>query len=64
MVVEAAMSAAKIAEQNVRDVIKLVADQAGEKLPEGYMVEFIDEVNELRITVKEEMKPMNGVQHE
>lgn len=58
--VEAAMSAARVAEQNVRDTIVLVADQAGQKLPENYNVEFVDEENELHITPKEE-HTMNGV---
>jgi len=61
-VVEAALSAAKIAEQNVRDVILLIADQAGHKLPDSYNVEFVDEENELRITPKEEFSK-NGVNH-
>jgi hypothetical protein len=60
IVVEAAMSAAKIAEQNVRDVIKLVADQSGNTLPETYSVEFKDDVNEIHITPKDNLVRMNG----
>jgi len=62
-VVQAAINAAKIAEQNVRDVILLIADQAGEKLPENYSVEFKEEQNELLITTKEQQS-MNGVNHD
>lgn len=62
-VVEAAMNASKVAEQNVRDIIKLVTDQAGHKLPETYTVEFKEELNELRIMPRDS-NLVNGVNHE
>lgn len=63
MVVEAAMRAARVAEQNVRDVIFLVAEQSGEKLPDNFSVEFKEEENLLLITPKEELHTQNGVDH-
>ena len=63
-VVEAAMGAAKVAEQSVRDVIALVANESGEALPGNYNVEFKDELNQLVITSKDEEQTMNGVSHE
>ena len=63
VVVQAALGAARSAEQHVRDLVGLIATQAGEKLPDDYTVEFHEEENHIRILTKEE-RSMNGVNHE
>lgn len=51
-VVYAATNAAKVAEQNVRDIINLIADEQGVKLPYHYGVMFDEDVNEITLTTQ------------
>jgi BioD-like phosphotransacetylase family protein len=64
-VVYAATNAAKVAEQNVRDIINLIADAQGIKLPYHYGVVFNEDENEIKLTtqtdnmVGQEFSPTN-----
>lgn len=68
-VVSAATGAAKMAEQNVRDIVSLVADQTGDKLPSNFGIVFDEEESEIIITTNEQIAiqsdpQVNGVNHE
>ncbi len=53
-VVYAATNAAKVAEQNVRDIINLIADQQEVKLPYHYGVVFDEDENVITLTTQTE----------
>lgn len=58
-IVQAATNAAKTAEQAVRDLISVAADQTEQKLPEHFHASFDEESNEVTITSTEGSR-MNG----
>jgi len=49
-IVQANLTAAREAENNVRDVVSLIADQTQVILPPYYSIQFDDEINEVTIT--------------
>jgi hypothetical protein len=61
-----AIEDAREAEKNVTDVLRMVADQAGHKLPEQFNIQFKEEENEVTIVEKDLPMPIvqNGVHHE
>lgn len=58
-VVQAATNAAKMAEQNVREIIDLIADQHGKKLPPNYTVVFDEDDNQITLSARENVMPVD-----
>jgi|KBSMisStandDraft_5_1062788.scaffolds.fasta_scaffold1618409_1 hypothetical protein len=52
-VVGAATQAARSAERNVHDMIAMIADQDGQKIPDNFAVTFDSELNQIIITEQE-----------
>lgn len=55
-VAEAAKQAATAAEGRVKEILRFVADESDQQLPERYRVVFDDETNEVSITSLEEQR--------